>query len=81
MSVITQKGNSALMLGAQEGMTEVIPMLLEAGANIDLQNRVCVGVVSIPLYFLILGAYVQQVIIIIGPHVFPWESRQFMVPI
>ena len=40
MSVITQNGDSALMMAAQDGMTEVVPLLLEAGANIDLQNKV-----------------------------------------
>ena len=40
MSVITQDGESALMLAAREGMTEVVPLLLKAGANTDLQNNV-----------------------------------------
>ena len=45
MSVITQFwGSSALMLAAQEGETEVISLLLEAGANIDLHNKVHVSV-------------------------------------
>ena len=44
MSVITQYGGSALMMAAQEGRTEVVSLLLEAGANIDLQNNVHVGV-------------------------------------
>ena len=43
MSVITQRdGGSALMIAAQEGMTEVVSLLLEAGANIDLQSKVCI---------------------------------------
>ena len=37
---ITQRGESALMLAAWEGMTEVVSLLLEAGANIDLQDEV-----------------------------------------
>ena len=41
MSVITQDGHSTLMMAAQEGMTEVFSLLLKAGANIDLQNKVC----------------------------------------
>ena len=41
MSVITQDGDSALMDAATWGRTEVISLLLEAGANIDLQNKVC----------------------------------------
>ena len=40
MSVITQDGNSALMMAIREGRTEVFPLLLEAGANTDLQNEV-----------------------------------------
>ena len=40
MSVITQKGESALMMVAREGRTEVVSLLLEAGANIHLQNEV-----------------------------------------
>ena len=40
MSVITQDGNSALMMAVRRwGRTEV-SLLLEAGANIDLQNEV-----------------------------------------
>ena len=40
MSVITQDGFFALMTSASEGMTEVVSLLLEAGANIDLQDKV-----------------------------------------
>ena len=40
MSVITQDGNSALMIAVRDGRTEVISLLLKAGANIDLQNKV-----------------------------------------
>ena len=40
MSVITQYGDSALMMAVREGMTELVSLLLEAGANIDLQNKV-----------------------------------------
>ena len=32
------------MMAAEEGRTEVVSLLLEAGANIDLQNKVHVGV-------------------------------------
>ena len=45
MSVITQDGDSALMMAAQEGKTEVVSLLLEAGANTDLQDKVHVQVV------------------------------------
>ena len=44
MSVITQDGTSALMMAAQEGKTEVVSVLLKAGTNIDLQNKVHVSV-------------------------------------
>ena len=40
MSVITQYGDSALMIAAREGRTEVVSLLLEAGADIHLQNKV-----------------------------------------
>ena len=39
MSVITQYGDSALMIAVREGMTEVVSLLLEAGAKIHLQNE------------------------------------------
>ena len=41
MSVITQDGDSALMMSANWGSTEVVSLLLEAGANIELQDKVC----------------------------------------
>ena len=40
MSVITQYGDSALMMAAREGRTEVVPLLLEARADIHLLNMV-----------------------------------------
>ena len=40
MSVITQDGYSALIDAAGNGRTEVVSLLLEAGANTDLQNKV-----------------------------------------
>ena len=40
MSVITQDGDSVLMMTVREDRTEVFPLLLEAGANTDLQNKV-----------------------------------------
>ena len=39
MSVITQDGDSPLMAAVKEGRTEVVSLLLKAGANIDLQNE------------------------------------------
>ena len=45
MSVITQFWrNSALILAARWGMTEVVSLLIEAGANTDLQDKVHVSV-------------------------------------
>ena len=43
MSVITQEGWSALMCtwAANEGKTEVVVELVKAGANVNMQNRVC----------------------------------------
>ena len=35
-----QDGDSALMMAAREGRTEVVSLLLEAVANTDLQNKV-----------------------------------------
>ena len=40
MSVITQDRDSALMMAVRKGMTEVVSLLLKAGANTDLQNKV-----------------------------------------
>ena len=42
MSVITEDGDSALMIAVRRlDMAIVVPLLLEAGANTDLQNKVC----------------------------------------
>ena len=38
---ITQDGNSALIKAIKEGNTEVVVELAKAGANIDMQNKVC----------------------------------------
>ena len=40
MSVITQRGDSALILAARRGRTEVVSLLVKAGAALDLQNVV-----------------------------------------
>ena len=40
MSVITQDGDSALMMAVREGRTEVVSLLLKPEANTDLQNKV-----------------------------------------
>ena len=44
MSVITQNGDSTLMIAARKGRTEVVSLLLEAGAKTDLQNKVHISV-------------------------------------
>ena len=44
MSVITQSGNSALMEAAYEGRTETVAELVKAGADMNLQNKVCENV-------------------------------------
>ena len=41
MSVITQEGYSALMWAARRGKTDVVVELVKAGANVDMQNKVC----------------------------------------
>ena len=41
MSVVTQRGDSALIEAAFYGRTEVVVELVKAGANLDLQNKVC----------------------------------------
>ena len=40
MSVITQSGESPLILAAGNGSTEVVSLLVKAGAALDLQNKV-----------------------------------------
>ena len=40
MSVITQDGDSPLMLAARSGKTEVVSLLVKAGATLDLQDEV-----------------------------------------
>ena len=40
MSVITQYGDSALMIAASGGYTETVAELVKAKANLDLQNNV-----------------------------------------
>ena len=39
-SVITQRGETALMIAASKGRTEVVVELVKAKANLDLQNNV-----------------------------------------
>ena len=40
MSVITQWGQSPLMKAARNGETEVVSLLVEAGAALDMQDQV-----------------------------------------
>ena len=40
MSVIIQMGDSPLIEGARSGRTEVVSLLVKAGAALDLQNKV-----------------------------------------
>ena len=40
MFVITQWGESPLMVATTEGETEVVSLLVKAGAALDLQNKV-----------------------------------------
>ena len=40
MSVITQDGESALIMAVREGRWDIVSLLLEAGANIQLQDEV-----------------------------------------
>ena len=40
MSVITQSGESPLILAARNGETEVVSLLVKAGAALDLQDQV-----------------------------------------
>ena len=42
MSVITQRGYSALILAARMATTEVVVELVKAGANVDVQTEVCI---------------------------------------
>ena len=39
-SVITQDGDSALIVAARKGDTKVVSLLVKAGAALDLQNMV-----------------------------------------
>lgn len=39
---VTQRGVSALIYAADWGKADVVVELVRAGANLDLQNRVCI---------------------------------------
>ena len=40
VSIITQSGDSPLILAAGSGRTEVVSLLVKAGAALDLQDQV-----------------------------------------
>ena len=40
MSIITQRGQSPLMEAVRNGRTEVVSLLVKAGAALDLQDKV-----------------------------------------
>ena len=46
MSVITQRGQSPLMLAVGSGSTEVVSLLVKAGAALDLQDKVLIPSLS-----------------------------------
>ena len=46
MSIITQMGNSPLILAAGSGSTEVVSLLVKAGAALDLQDKVLIPSLS-----------------------------------
>ena len=49
-SVITQDGDSALMIAAYWGHTETVEELVKAKANLDLQNNVRIQLVMMSMY-------------------------------
>ena len=38
--IVTQDGDSALMMAAKNGHTDIVVVLVKAGAKLDLQNKV-----------------------------------------
>ena len=42
LTLITQDGVSALIKAAYYGKTDVVVELVKGGANLDLQNKVCI---------------------------------------
>ena len=53
-SVITQYGQTALMIAVSEGYTEVVVELVKAKANLDLQNNVCIYINTMMCMFIIM---------------------------
>ena len=41
LSVTAQSGETALILAAWQGKTDVVVELVRGGANLDLQSKVC----------------------------------------
>jgi ankyrin repeat protein len=37
---VLQNGNTALLMAAQEGYTDVVQLLMEAGADVNVQSKV-----------------------------------------
>ena len=62
MSVITQSGESALILAVVNGHTEVAVELVKAETNLDLQNKVCSTVTCVPYQL----AHTPSHVVIIG---------------
>lgn len=42
MSVITQNGDSVLMIAARKDNIDIVSLILKAGTNTDLQKKVCI---------------------------------------
>ena len=40
MFFITQLGDPALVLAIRKGLTDIVSLLMKAGANIDIQDKV-----------------------------------------
>jgi ankyrin repeat protein len=37
---VLQNGNTALLMAAQEGYTDIVQLLMEAGADVNVQSKV-----------------------------------------
>ena len=47
MSIITQYGSSALIKAIEYGHTETVVELVKEGADMNLQNNVCLNIVHV----------------------------------
>ena len=43
MFFITQLGETALVLAIRKGLTDIVSLLMKAGANVDIQDKVCLS--------------------------------------